>query len=490
MSNAFDFDIEKSWECVGDVLSNATGENVTVSSRFKRRWKEAKEHFLRVLGENGRVETKVTVSADVDDARWELSRVLNRIGGTKAEEALVEFIDSGGAVWLLNNRIDVDIADPRPEKAGKKLPIGTKATKYLDMLAIKHGVSESLKQALSLEISKVLARLKDEEYTVVLSVNPLDILMASECTSGGWRSCHALDGEYCAGTLSYMLDDVTAIAYAYISTDTRYYGDEEYVLPRKVWRQMVYFDLPGKSALLSRQYPSENERLEKEARRLAARVLCTLHGAPLTWRFRTLSDYNPSDTDTMSSDAYELKKKSSWHYQDAPTSWVRLPGGTPPRVSVGARTMLCPSCGCVREDDDHDYLLCDECLGFTRCYECDDRIYLCDVEEVDGRHYCRNCLEDAFARCCHCGDVFRRNDVSIVNGDEYCPSCYNKLFVSCCRCCDDVFEEDAVYDHKGNAYCEYCSREYLDYCERCGIYYEGGEECPNCPAEEGEEECA
>ena len=45
-----------------------------------------------------------------------------------------------------------------------------------------------------------------------LSIDPIDYLLASE-NNENWRSCHALDGEYRSGNLSYMLDSSTVIAY-------------------------------------------------------------------------------------------------------------------------------------------------------------------------------------------------------------------------------------------------------------------------------------
>lgn len=45
-----------------------------------------------------------------------------------------------------------------------------------------------------------------------MSVDPLDFLLASE-NNENWRSCHALDGDYRSGNLSYMLDGTTVIAF-------------------------------------------------------------------------------------------------------------------------------------------------------------------------------------------------------------------------------------------------------------------------------------
>ena len=61
------------------------------------------------------------------------------------------------------------------------------------------------------------------EGTLCFSVHPLDFLSSSENTYN-WRSCHSLDGEFCAGNLSYMADSATMICYLK--------SDKEEILPR------------------------------------------------------------------------------------------------------------------------------------------------------------------------------------------------------------------------------------------------------------------
>ena len=65
------------------------------------------------------------------------------------------------------------------------------------------------------EIQSVASMIIQEdkiEGTLCLSVHPLDFISSSENTHN-WRSCHALDGEYRAGNLSYMLDKTTVMCY-------------------------------------------------------------------------------------------------------------------------------------------------------------------------------------------------------------------------------------------------------------------------------------
>ena len=50
---------------------------------------------------------------------------------------------------------------------------------------------------------------------VGISINPMDYLLVSSHTTG-WRSCHnIINGEYRTGGISYMLDKVSLVGYAY-----------------------------------------------------------------------------------------------------------------------------------------------------------------------------------------------------------------------------------------------------------------------------------
>lgn len=116
--------------------------------------------------------------------------------------------------------------------------------------------AEDVRQKLSMLIqsNKVTGKL-------CLSVHPLDYLSASE-NNHGWRSCHALDGEYRAGNLSYMLDDCTIIAYLKSSSGNT-------TLPRfpenvtwndKKWRVYLHVDRDNEVVYAGRQYPFHTNR--------------------------------------------------------------------------------------------------------------------------------------------------------------------------------------------------------------------------------------
>lgn len=114
---------------------------------------------------------------------------------------------------------------------------------------------EDVLRAIQDSYSQVVQKNKMEGY-LYLSIHPLDYLSISE-TNHGWRSCHALDGEYRNGNLSYLIDGVTAVAYV---ADAK----EEY-LPHfpmpwnsKKWRMLLYCNPKDNIIYCGKQYPFDS----------------------------------------------------------------------------------------------------------------------------------------------------------------------------------------------------------------------------------------
>lgn len=489
MSPKFDFNITDSWKAVGKILYEEVGERGEVHKNFISKWEKSKQPLMKLLGPTGRVESRVSRTPSSDEI---FEAVHDAIGDTLdkkyhdmlyddfcehrktlgcAFQAVLNTVPIGD---VATNRISIAVPDPRPEKAAlsKKLPIGTKVTRYTDLVAESLGIPLELRNILLDAFSVAISSVKPQEYTVVLSVNPLDMLLVSECTTG-WRSCHSLDGDYCTGPLAYMLDDVTAVAYAY----TRYIKKTvfDFSLPKKMWRQMVYFDMKRQSALLSREYPQKNADLTKEVRRLAANLLCAEHNKPCNWKFKNLTDstalLGEQESYDSTRDCYELYNSSNWQYQDAAIAWIRLPGGQPPSIRIGVEELICPACGCKRdEDDEHDTIFC--CRGSARvhCAGCDERIHEDDVHYgPDDEPYCESCFSDSFIYCYYCDNVICIDDAYTGPDDRsYCEHCFNDMFTSCANCGEPVDNDDVYLGSDDQPYCEMCFDDIFTTCESCG----------------------
>lgn len=140
----------------------------------------------------------------------------------------------------------------RHNVGGHTIPEGTKIIKAFKYFEDNEKALREVQDYASriIQQNKVSGRL-------CLSVHPLDFLSASENTHK-WRSCHALDGDYRAGNISYMLDNTTIMAYLK--------SDDEVNLPNfpddvpwnsKKWRTLFYFSNDRKMIFAGRQYPFE-----------------------------------------------------------------------------------------------------------------------------------------------------------------------------------------------------------------------------------------
>lgn len=159
---------------------------------------------------------------------------------------LEEYLDNIEVEEFFNNRLTRDYATD----SGIKINAETKFVKSLKYFIDD---KEALNDIQSLA-SNYIQENKVEGY-LCLSIHPLDYLSSSE-TNFKWRSCHALDGEYRAGNLSYMADSSTIVCYLKSEEDT--------VLPRfpesvkwnnKKWRCLLHFNKDLTAVFAGRQYP-------------------------------------------------------------------------------------------------------------------------------------------------------------------------------------------------------------------------------------------
>ena len=150
----------------------------------------------------------------------------------------------------------------------------------------------------------------------IVSVNPIDFLTMSFGNS--WASCHTIDkrnlrkrgdhynGMYCGGTLSYMLDETTAICY---TVDKDYAGDK-FELQDKIDRNLIHYH--DGVFIQGRLYPQSNDgssgnTLYKQFRSIEERVIAEGLGAPNIWK------YNKG---TESNKKYRTTTLHSVHYKD------------------------------------------------------------------------------------------------------------------------------------------------------------------------------
>lgn len=293
------------------------------------------------------------------------------------------------------------------------------------------------------------------------SIHPLDFLSTSE-TTYNWRSCHALDGEYRAGNLGYMMDNSTIICYLR--------GEEDTKLPRfpadvpwnaKKWRVLLFWSNDESLLFAGRQYPFSSQTaldniltkyipLAGLGKHVQGRIPdhwtpwtgelideCPVSGTGTTAKLRTPHIYlgpsaiKPLDAviedakgschfnDLLESSCYKplysraISKKSYW----AP-DWEEVMSDSETKLTLGANVKCI--CGCGKSVCDTSSMMCidDELVyGHSKniedietCFECGHRGYRDEFHEgTDGEMYCQECFDRIFMRCPECGSLMHKS---------------------------------------------------------------------------------
>lgn len=320
------------------------------------------------------------------------------------------------------------------------------------------------------EASKIIQEDRVEGI-LCFSVHPLDYLSMSENVHN-WRSCHALDGEYRAGNLSYMQDATTVVCYLK--------ADGEYKLPNfpadvlwnsKKWRVLLYFSNDGNLIFSGKQYPfSADNFFNKIIKEYLPKsnliksedywtewettIKNAFENKEYTFPFKLgenfiphsngffrLSDvvYNAIDSqqynDILLSSSYDplyslkMNKAEYFNFYDpcitektsieVGASVKCISCGRPMGDGVGNETMMCSYCDPKYDDFDNDYYYCD-CCG--------RRIYYDETYDLEGETLCEECYDNLTARCHQCGEDYFRYNLTLNLEDEeyYCSECYNE----------------------------------------------------------------
>jgi len=489
------FDLE--WDIARTLVSTlrscgADGERFRGVDIWRDMWERNKAWAFPYLGPDGRLESKIVVAPtrqDVQSAFEQAANVgISIAAGEKYKELFEDCWFRGKVLDFLMelalygadpatvaaNRFASPVSDPLDPR--KTLPAGTRFTKYfvrymaadeaeaagalraaietrVATLA-KYGsaidVREATKQVqsyLATVYSQVMQGALSGEVTIALSANPVDMLLASAHTTG-WRSCHAIyDGAFATGPVDYLVDRPTLIAFAYRDAlPINSLPSCETSWPRKLWRQMVYFDPEAKSAVMSREYPGASEPYAREARALAALLLSRMHDVPHNWKVGSAASsdeevWRRGDGCIYAGRRYAMRVWSQpWHYPDHPSRVVRMsPSGVAPDVRVGVEDLPCARCGELRNscyDLSTGSLFCPDCRAAAICCVCGARLLQRSVYTSHaGNLYCRSCYVERFFICDVCGEEY---DLAAMTEDAYyrrlCPECLEHCRVRCSRC--------------------------------------------------------
>lgn len=442
---------EKIQEQFDRVISYSQGIPMPRTDKLFQEWKDAKSRFIKAFGDKliYEVPVKVHFSLDDNEKKNRLNEFIDIVDSTFDNGRLASFLDDNVDSFF-NNTVSVEY-----DRYGIKIPKGMKLIKAFKFFEEDKNTLEIIQNRASQVIQE-----DKIEGTLCFSVHPLDFLSVSENTYN-WRSCHALDGEYRAGNLSYMVDSTTFICYLK--------GEDNINIPMfpddvkwnsKKWRVLLYKSDTEDMIFAGRQYPFASQSgLE--------RALSYLNHIFSDNPFNTFSPWKnyyilPEDTDFQIDNSYlpikgKLEKledivqdgKGALQFNDLLRSSTYLrpsytqkeigffgrhqANNAKPFFSIGAE-VFCLECE-KNPITNAETMRCDDCeLAFG--YEENDTYCTCDC----------------------CGSRMLREEGTVVNDADYvCLDCFRKECFVCNECDEIKYNSEIMYD-----------KEYGDYtCKSC-----------------------
>lgn len=447
-----------------NVVTYSQGYNTDLNSTtLLEMWFNAKKRFIDALG--GLIyEFPLPVNLELSEKEKQkkISNFYDSLSGVYQNQALAHFLVTERDGFFSNAVVNEHVLPN-----GKVIPKGMKLVK-----AFKYFEEDSVTlNEIQSEASRIIQENKIEG-TFCISVHPLDFLSISENTHN-WRSCHALDGDFRAGNLSYMCDSTTVICYLKSSNGNvrlpAFPPNVEW--NSKKWRMLLYINSSNNCMFAGRQYPFFSDNALEHLQPIIIERLGLVHRCGWShWHNDQLSQYtfnNGYDNEYFTSDNRVIfvankfhildkfvKDESNLHYNDVLKSscyipyysWVRDCWDQTMKVFKVGSKPICPVCA-KRVITNTDTLCCDECYENIGQYDEEFSVGECEccghlIYEGEEYHYVRSRWDDSVLICDHCyevetfeceacGDVCLSGGHNMMYDKEthqyVCMSCYEAL---------------------------------------------------------------
>lgn len=427
-------DIQKQFN---EVICHSQGmDSVNTDSLFDK-WESAKAPFIEKMG--GLIYTAPEkVSFELDQANKNRRFVTFIETLNDIDYHLTNFLSMQSEGFFDNKTTESYNCD------GISVPVGMKLGRALNLFS--EYVSQCDIDRIQVKMSMIIQENKITGQ-LCLSVHPLDYISMSE-TQHGWRSCHALDGDYRTGNLSYMVDPCTVIAYIK--------SDEDVILPRfpssvpwnnKKWRSLFFFDFTNSLLWAGRQYPFSSEsalgcvtrelfeplNFFSESLRLSRSIFNTSWSHAVGNEFKLGNEDCHLDYDAVyiRGELFPIKTfiedaSGSMQYNDLLYSsyykpyflrFVPIMMDITPKLNISKPMMVggeapCVCCG-KRPIAHSEVMLCNECL----------------MEET-------SIMTEDMSICDGCGTRMFSEDTYYFDDHCFCRTCYNELHIEPCSVCD------------------------------------------------------
>lgn len=417
-------------------------------------WQQGKADFKKALGGKLIYEypTPVVFALSESAKKERLSEFCEWIASAFSLEDLADFLYENCEGFYQNKVISLLNSTPEEIKIGSKIIKDFKY--YIHDKELCRRLQD--KASMLIQEDKVTG-------TLCLSIHPLDYLSLSENTYN-WRSCHALDGEYRAGNLSYMMDNTTVVCYLK--------GEDEAELPHfpaevkwnsKKWRMLLQFSEDWSVIFAGRQYPFNSVNALDYVRDLLIYNGLKIKPVYSDWSNEYITKWPSTDDDLA--DRYACirdrlfgihnmvrNNEGSRQYNDLlyssfykkpyylwsgqtplktiPTwfgsTYERVTSSLAPKFRVGADTK-CICCGTTTIDLE-DSMVCEDCRNnmpeMHFCAHCGNEIDLSKdkyfIDDWDGQYYCAECAAKVIKECPKCGRLMAERYMK----DDLCCICY------------------------------------------------------------------
>ncbi len=175
--------------------------------QYLEEWATNKSHIFKLFGE------KLTLEEEVELDLTQNLKVIDLAKRSFISECVINceenlfklmiFFEKLSPVEFANNIINLD-----REILGIKISKGNKISRTISKFVSDKKIASDITTKYSMVVQEFKAKGK-----VVLSIDPMDYFTMSENDSN-WTSCHSLTGCYQTGTVAYLQDSTTVIAYA------------------------------------------------------------------------------------------------------------------------------------------------------------------------------------------------------------------------------------------------------------------------------------
>ena len=255
---------------LGEGMRHVVSNDVV--DQYLKLWAEAKYEFYLLMGRQLTMSQDIEVEVTTDEIKLQKKELM-----TKFPKYAI-YIDDMPWNYFKTNEMTGDYL-PSCCSYGSKFYTGKgmKLSKFFSQFLQDN--------EFDIEFSKILQD-KKISSTIHISIDPYDYLTSS-INQHGWKSCHRIsDGEWGTGSLSYMLDQTTLVAFR-AKTDTIFdYNIWGYKFKgnSKQFRQLIYFDKASCSILFGRQYPNGNKEVAKHIRYFLEDTVATYLDVANEWK--------------------------------------------------------------------------------------------------------------------------------------------------------------------------------------------------------------